>query len=49
MIQEAQIGQLFEVQWAFKECLKMEKSSFLKENVADFEFLRMFKVSLRLE
>ena len=44
-----QIGQLFEAQWAFEECLKIDKSSFSKENVADFEFFRMFKDSLRLE
>ena len=26
---------------AFEECLNMDKSSFLKENVADFEFLQI--------
>ena len=43
-----QIGQLFEAQWAFEE-LNTYKTSFSKENVADFEFLRMFKGSLYLE
>ena len=41
------IGQLFESQWAFQECLNIDKSLFSKENVADFR--RMFKDSLRLE
>ena len=44
-----QIGQLFESQWAFEECLNIDKSLFSKENVADFDFLRMFKHSLLLE
>ena len=37
-----QIGQLFEAQWAFEEFLNIDKSSFSKENVADFKFFRMF-------
>ena len=44
-----QIGQLFESQWAFEECLNIDKSLFSQENVADFDFLRIFKNSLRLE
>ena len=44
-----QIGQLLESQWAFEECLNIDKSLFSKENVADFDFLRMFKDSLRLK
>ena len=44
-----QIGWLLESQWAFEECLNIEKSLFLKENVADFDFLLMFKYSLRLK
>ena len=34
---------------AFEECLNIDKSLFSKEKVADFDFLRMFKDSLRLE
>ena len=30
-----QIGQLFETQWVFEECLNMDKSLVLKENVVD--------------
>ena len=37
------------VQWAFKECFNIDKYLFSKENVADFEYLWMFKDSLRLE
>ena len=33
-----QMGQLFESQWAFEECLKIDKTLFFKENVADFNF-----------
>ena len=44
-----QIGQIFESQWAFEECLNIDKSLFSQENVADFDFLRIFKDSLRLE
>ena len=44
-----QIGQLFEAQWVFEKCMKTVKSLFLKENDADFEFFRKFKVSLRLD
>ena len=38
-----QIGQLFEAQWVFEECLNIDKSLFSKENVVDFEFFRKFK------
>ena len=34
---------------AFEECLNIDKSLFSKEKVADFDFLRMFKDSLRLK
>ena len=34
-----QIGQLFESQWAFEECLNIDKSSFSKEMYADFGIL----------
>ena len=44
-----QIGQVFESEWAFEECLNIDKSLFSEENVAYFDFLRMFKDSLRLE
>ena len=36
------ICQLFQANWGLEECLKKKKSSCLKENVADFEFLRIF-------
>ena len=35
-----QMGQLFEAQWAFEESLNIDKLSFSKENVADFELFR---------
>ena len=44
-----QKGQLFEAPWAFEGCLIINKFVVFEENVADFEFLRMFKDSLRLE
>ena len=44
-----QICQLFKAQWAFEEFLNIDKSLFLKENVADLDFLRIFKDSLRPE
>ena len=44
-----QVGWLFESQWAFEECLNIEKSLFSKENVVNFDFLWMFKDSLFLE
>ena len=43
-----QSGQLFEAQWAFEECLKVDKSPFSNENVDDFEFLRLFRDTLCL-
>ena len=33
------IGQLFEAQWVFEECLKIDKSLSSKENVVDFGIL----------
>ena len=44
-----QIGKLFEAQWVFEKCLNIDKSSFTKESVTDFEIMPMFKDSLRLE
>ena len=35
----AQIGQLFEAQWVFEVCLKIDKSLSSKENVVDFGIL----------
>ena len=35
----AQIGQLFEAQWVFEICLKINKSLSSKENVVDFAIL----------
>ena len=43
-----QIGQLFESQWAFEECLNIDKSLFSKEMSPISGFFRMFKDSLRL-
>ena len=36
-----QIGQFFEAQWVFENCLKTVKSLFSKENDGDFEFFRI--------
>ena len=44
-----QIGQFFEAQWVFEKCLKTVKSVFLKENIANFEFIWMYKNLLCLE
>ena len=35
-----QIGQLFEAQWIFEVCLKIDKSLVSKENVVDFGILK---------
>ena len=43
-----QIGQLFESQWAFEECLNIDKSLFSKEMSPISVFFRMFKDSMRL-
>ena len=43
------IGQPFEAQLVFEVCLRIDKTLLSKENVADFDFLRMFKDSLCLE
>ena len=42
----SQIGHLFEGQWVFWLCLKIDKSLLSKQNVDDFGILRMFKDSL---
>ena len=44
-----QIGWLFKSQWAFKECLNIDKSLFSKKNVAALIFLLVFKDSLLLK
>ena len=44
-----QIYKFLESQWAFEESLSIDKSLFSKENVADFDFLRILKDSLRLQ
>ena len=43
-----QIGQLFKSQWAFEDCLNIDKSLFSKEMSPISGFFRMFKDSLRL-
>ena len=42
-----QIGQLFESQWAFEECLNIDKSLFSKHSVISETFLAQLKTKQR--